>query len=147
MFKIIGTDGKQYGPVSADQLRRWIVEGRANASTLVQAEGSTDWKPLSSFPEFAAQPGPTPLGQYSAPPVLAPFDERKSKLAAGLLGIFLGGFGVHRFYLGYTAIGVVQILVTIITCGVGHFWGFIEGILIIAGTTITTDADGRPLKD
>lgn len=145
MFKIIGTDGKQYGPIAADQLRRWIAEGRANSATLVQAEGSTDWKPLSSFPEFGS--APTPLGQYSAPPVLAPFDERKSKLAAGLLGIFLGGFGVHRFYLGYTTIGVIQILVTLITCGVGHFWGFIEGILIIAGTTITTDADGRPLKD
>jgi TM2 domain-containing membrane protein YozV len=145
MYKIIGTDGKQYGPVSVDQLRRWIAEGRANSATLVQTEGSTDWKPLSSFPEFA-QTTPPPLGQYSSPPVLS-YDERKSKIAAGLLGIFLGGMGVHRFYLGYTTIGVIQILVTLITCGVGHFWGFIEGVLIIAGTTITTDADGRPLKD
>ncbi len=147
MFKIIGTDGKQYGPISADQLRSWIAEGRANSSTLVQSEGSTDWKPLSSFPEFGSQPAPTPLGQYSAPPVLAPFDERKSKLTAGLLGIFLGGLGVHRFYLGYTTIGVVQIIVTICTFGIGSIWGLIEGILIIAGTTITTDAQGRPFKD
>ena len=146
MFKIIGTDGKIYGPVSELQLRQWIAEGRANASTLVQAEGSDGWKPLSAFPQFG-QTAPTPLGQYSAPPILTPFDDRKSKLAAGLLGIFLGGFGVHRFYLGYTTIGVVQIIVTFVTCGVGHFWGLIEGILIIAGTTITTDAQGRPLKE
>ena len=146
MFKIIATDGKQYGPINADQLRRWMAEGRANSITLVQVEGSTDWKPLSTFPEFASQPGPTPLSQYSAPPVLAPFDERKSKLAAGLFGIFLGGFGVHRFYLGYTTIGVWQI-VSNLACGVGFIWGLIEGILIIAGTTITTDAEGRPLKD
>jgi TM2 domain-containing membrane protein YozV len=146
MFKIIGTDGKTYGPVSEQQLRQWIGEGRVNASTLIQPEGSADWKPLSEFPQFA-QAAPPPLGQYSAPPVLSPYDDRKSKLAAGLMGIFLGGIGVHRFYLGYTTIGVVQIIVTCATCGVGHFWGLIEGILIIAGTTITTDAQGRPLKD
>jgi len=70
----------------------------------------------------------------------------KSRLTAGLLGIFLGGFGVHRFYLGYTSIGVLQILVTIATCGIGSLWGMIEGILILTGSGITTDADGRPLR-
>ena len=71
----------------------------------------------------------------------------KSRMTAGLLGIFLGGFGVHRFYLGYTSIGVLQILVTIATCGIGSLWGTIEGILILAGTGITTDAEGRPLRE
>jgi TM2 domain-containing membrane protein YozV len=64
-----------------------------------------------------------------------------------LLGILLGGLGVHRFYLGYIGIGIAQIIVTICTFGVGHFWGLIEGILILTGSTITTDAEGRPLKD
>jgi hypothetical protein len=140
MYKILGADHKEYGPVSVDQIRQWIAESRANGNTLVQAQGSVDWRPLSSLPEFANL-------ATSAPPPPLTFDDRKSKLAAGLLGIFLGGFGVHRFYLGYTTIGVVQILVTFITCGVGHLWGFIEGILIIAGTTITTDANNRPLKE
>ena len=54
MFKIIGADGKQYGPVSAEQVRQWFAEGRAKPETLVQAEGSTDWKPLGQFPELAA---------------------------------------------------------------------------------------------
>ena len=53
MFKIIGADGQQYGPVSTEQLRQWIAEGRANTQTLAQAEGSADWKPLGQFPEFA----------------------------------------------------------------------------------------------
>ena len=70
----------------------------------------------------------------------------KSKLAAGLLGILLGGFGVHRFYLGYVGLGIAQIAVTIITCGAGAIWGFIEGILILTGT-IDKDAQGRPLAD
>lgn len=71
----------------------------------------------------------------------------KSKIAAGLLGIFVGGLGVHRFYLGYTTLGVIQIIVTILTCGAGSIWGLIEGILILAGTCITTDADGNQLID
>ena len=70
----------------------------------------------------------------------------KSKIAAGLFGIFLGGFGVHRFYLGYVGIGILQIVVTIITLGWGGLWGFIEGILILTGT-IDKDAEGRPLKE
>lgn len=73
--------------------------------------------------------------------------EQKSKLAAGLLGIFLGGWGIHRFYLGYTKIGIIQIVVTLVTCGAGALWGLIEGILILCGTTITTDVNGVPLKD
>jgi len=68
----------------------------------------------------------------------------KSQLAAGLLGVFLGGLGVNRFYLGYVGIGIAQILVTIFTCGIGWIWGFIEGILILTGN-INKDAQGEPL--
>ena len=68
----------------------------------------------------------------------------KSKMAAGLLGIFLGGFGVHNFYLGFTSKAVIQLVLSICSCGIGSIWGFIEGILILTGS-INTDADGRPL--
>ena len=57
MYTILGADGRQYGPVDADQLRQWIRDGRANANTSVLAEGATEWNPLSAFPEFAAVPG------------------------------------------------------------------------------------------
>ncbi|HKS35707.1 MAG TPA: DUF4339 domain-containing protein, partial [Verrucomicrobiae bacterium] len=53
MYKIIGADGNEYGPVSIDQVRRWIAEGRADARTKVQIDGG-EWKPLSEFPEFGA---------------------------------------------------------------------------------------------
>jgi len=53
MFKIIGADQKEYGPVSTEQLRQWVIEGRANAQTQVRKEGEADWKPLSAFAEFA----------------------------------------------------------------------------------------------
>jgi hypothetical protein len=98
-------------------------------------------------PGYAGYPGYPPPG-YAGYPGYPPYDPyAKSRLTAGLLGIFLGGFGVHRFYLGYTTIGVLQILVTIATCGLGSIWGLIEGILIISGSTITTDAEGRPLRE
>lgn len=72
----------------------------------------------------------------------------KSKMVAGLLGIFLGGFGVHNFYLGNTNKGIIQIVVTLVTCGIGAIWGTIEGILILVGNQgFSTDAQGRPLTD
>ena len=90
---------------------------------------------------------PAPQGQYP-PGYYYSVDPPKSRLAAGLLGIFLGGFGIHRFYLGYTNIGVVQILVTVFTWGLGAVWGFVEGIMILAGAqSFRTDARGVPLRD
>jgi TM2 domain-containing membrane protein YozV len=144
MYKIIGGDGQQYGPATAAQIRDWVAAGRANAHTLAQQEGAVEWKPLNSYADFADLA--TAIAG-SAPPLLAATDLRKSKLVAGILGILVGWAGVHRFYLGYTAIGIAQILVTFLTCGAGYIWGLIEGILILVGSTITTDADGRPLKD
>lgn len=72
--------------------------------------------------------------------------EQKSKMVAGLLGIFIGSLGVHNFYLGFTSKAVLQIVVSFVTCGVGGIWGFIEGILILTGS-INTDANNIPLKD
>jgi hypothetical protein len=54
MYKIIGADGSIYGPAAAEELRQWISEGRANARSQIQAEGSPDWRPLGTFPDFAA---------------------------------------------------------------------------------------------
>ena len=68
----------------------------------------------------------------------------KQKLVAGLLGIFLGAWGIHQFYLGDSKKGIIRIIVTVVTCGIGGIWGFIEGIMILCGK-IATDAQGNPL--
>lgn len=52
MYKIVGGDNKEYGPVTAEQVREWVLQNRANANTVVAFEGGP-WKPLSTFPEFA----------------------------------------------------------------------------------------------
>jgi|SRR5579871_3124441 len=68
MYKIIGGDGKEYGPVSAEQLRQWMTEGRVNAQTRAQAEGSTTWQPLGEFPEFAVPPTTGAVPPSATPP-------------------------------------------------------------------------------
>jgi Predicted membrane protein len=74
----------------------------------------------------------------------------KSKVAAGLLAIFLGCFGVHNFYLGHTGKAVAQLLMTVLSCGilsvVSWIWAIVEGIQILSGT-VTTDAHGNTLAD
>jgi TM2 domain-containing membrane protein YozV len=69
----------------------------------------------------------------------------KSKVVAGLLQIFLSTFAVGRFYLGYTNLAIIQIVVTVCTCGIGAFWPLIDGIMIIMGKV--PDAQGRTLRD
>jgi GYF domain 2 len=51
-YKVIGGDLKQYGPVSEEEVRKWIADGRLNAMSLAQVYGDIEWKPLSAFPEF-----------------------------------------------------------------------------------------------
>jgi TM2 domain-containing membrane protein YozV len=139
MYRIIGKDGQQYGPVSAEQLRGWIAENRANAQTSVQSEGSQDWKPLGSLPEFAADLKPPPMSAAPPPTITPPPStsnpRASNKLAAGICGILLGSLGVHKFILCYTGAGLIMLLVTFLTCGFGgivmHVIGLIEGIIYL----------------
>lgn len=76
--------------------------------------------------------------------------QMKSKVTAGVLGILLGVFGVHNFYLGYTGKAVAQLLLTLLSCGalsfVSAIWGFVEGIMVLTGA-INKDGKGLPLKE
>ena len=94
--------------------------------------------------EICVKCGVRVAGQTSPTSTATAFSP-KSRLTAGLLGIFLGSIGVHRFYLGYVGIGIIQIIVSIVTIGIGSLWGFIEGIIIISGGE-WKDARGRPLR-
>jgi len=95
-----------------------------------------------------------PYQQQPVAPAVQPIaydpSQQKSKVAGGLLGIFLGAFGVHNFYLGYTGKAVAQLLITLLSCFtlsfVSEIWGLVEGIQILTGS-IATDAKGIPLKD
>lgn len=79
MYKIIGGDQKEYGPVTFDQVLAWVRDNRANGQTLIQKEGGP-WLPLSALPEFAAILGeqaaaaPVASGTFEAvpPPPFSP---------------------------------------------------------------------------
>lgn len=70
----------------------------------------------------------------------------RNRWVAGTLGVLLGAFGVHRFYLGYTGLGVLQIVLTFCTAGIAGIWGFVEGVLILVGMRYR-DVDGLPLRE
>ncbi|HLQ79974.1 MAG TPA: NINE protein [Brachybacterium sp.] len=125
------------------------------------AQGQQSWSPAAGSGAPASDPygapagGPSPYGQsaYAQPAGgPAPQGQAQSRLVVGLLGIFLGGFGVHRFLLGYTKIGLIQVLVSVLSCFILYpliqIWGLIEGIMVLAKSpTFERDAHGRPLTD
>jgi hypothetical protein len=104
-------------------------------------------------PQYGQQPPPygqppaqyggavDPQAPYGRNPVTGEPLSDKQKLIAGLLQLFLGGFGVGRFYLGYTGIGIAQL----VTCGGLGIWALIDAILIFVGKV--PDSQGRPLRD
>jgi hypothetical protein len=118
MYKIIGGDRKEYGPVSLEDLLRWIREGRLNGQTLALPEGGTEWKPLSALPEFAevlqeqaSRPPPPPgpvvpadLQAWKAHLLSMPLQVRigrclslSGKLLTGNLGLLFGACAVAWF--------------------------------------------------
>jgi len=134
MFKIIGSDQKEYGPVSADQIRQWIATGRANALTKAQLEGG-EWKTLGDFPEFAGalSAGVRPPSPPAGPPPLSPFEVKTSGLA--IASLVLGILGIAS--CGLTSlIGLILGIVALVNVrnSKGALVG--EGIAI-AGTTIS----------
>lgn len=112
-------------------------------------EGGVPPPPSDVPPPPPPPPGATPWG--APPPPIGV--EPKQKLVAALLGIFLGWLGIHRFYLGYNTIGIIQLclgVAGVLTCGVttvaSWIWGIIDGVMILTGS-LKTDAQGVPLRD
>ena len=68
----------------------------------------------------------------------------KSRVAAGVLSIVLGAFGAGRFYTRHVGVAIAQIAVTWLTCGLGHIWPLIDGIIVLAQGG--TDSEGRVLR-
>ena len=98
LYQIVGADGRQYGPVSAEQLRQWIAEGRANAQTQAFGEGSAEWKPLGALPEFAGLFAP-PVPLTIRPPVSGPVRKTNAYAMAGLIFGVLAFFAAANFSL------------------------------------------------
>ena len=128
MYRIIGADGREYGPVSRETLLQWIAESRANAQSQVRAEGGSGWQPLGSLAEFAPAFSSFSSGATSAqarPPVAAyvpitPLVVRRTNsmatasLVMGLLAVTCGccccyGFPFNVLGVLFALIALVQI--------------------------------------
>jgi len=116
MYRILGADGREYGPVTGDVLRQWIAEGRAGAQTWAQAAGATAWQPLGSLPEFAGAFAPArPPVAGGAPPASLPTRQTNSlataSLVMGLLAITCGCCCCYGF--PFNLLGVVFALIAL----------------------------------
>jgi TM2 domain-containing membrane protein YozV len=148
----LSINGTQRGPFSPEQL---AAQG-LRPETLVWADGMAQWEradrvaelqpivaklPAGGQPAYTApvysgpgqqplQGGPVNYGNLSGYPGAKPGDK---KLAAGLCGIFLGAFGVHKFILGYNTSGVIMLVSSLLCIGypVMHVIGLIEGIMYL----------------
>lgn len=99
---------------------------------------------MATQPERAPEPQREPKKEVVV--VHEELEPKKSRLTAGLFSIFLGWLGIGRFYMGYTGLGILQIVITLLTGVGGLIWGIIEGIMILT-KSFNYDAEGRPLKD
>ncbi|QYJ04647.1 TM2 domain-containing protein [Nocardioides panacisoli] len=102
--------------------------------------GSYTPYPYGPPPGYAV---PHPGAPYGLDPLTGRPLSDKSKVVAGVLQVVLP-FGVGRFYTGHVGLGIAQLVVTLVTCGVGALWPFIDGIVILAGQP--TDPQGRLLR-
>jgi hypothetical protein len=112
MYKIIGADQKEYGPVTADQISQWIAQGRVNGLTKAQADGG-EWKTLNQFPEFAAAFGNRAASSSATPPILS---------TASSQPVTTSGLAIASLVLGFLGFP---------TCGVTAMVGLILGIISI----------------
>ena len=116
MYRIIGMDGREYGPITADQLRAWIAEGRANGQTQARAEGAAEWKPLTEFLEFAQALACTrsPLfapGPISIRPTPRTNSAALTSMIMGLLSVTCGLCCCYGF--PFNVLGIIFALVAL----------------------------------
>jgi len=134
-------NGNRIGPVDEATMRSLIANRTISIDTLVWTNGMANWSPLQQTQLAAGLPVPPPsLNQ--APQAYN--TNAKDRIAYVLLAVFLGNLGIHNFYAGYTSRAVTQLLICLLTCGIGGIatwiWAIIEAV------TVEQDAAGVRFK-
>ena len=148
MYKIIGADKREYGPISIDQMKKWISERRVDGQTMVQAEGSTEWKPLSAIPELAillgggvtgAQIPSAPPSLISEPEIFSPEEVLSRPISFSIEEAFSRGLKLFKENLGMS-LGVATLFIFIFVVT-----SLVTRILPILGDIILTVVMGALL--
>lgn len=111
--------GQEQGPVDVQSLSHMALNKTIKSDTMVRSADSQQWFPAKEVP-----------GLYS----------QKEWLTTALLSWLVGSFGVDRFYLGYTGLGIAKLL----TCGGLGIWSIVDLVLVLLRKV--PDSDGRPLR-
>ncbi len=135
MFIIIGGDGKEYGPVSAEQVRIWLASGRANLQTKAKYAGTEDWHTLAEYTEFvgdsaapAMTPPPMPAGEIDPKTFAADLIARAAPL--DIFGCIGRGWGLLKANF-WPVVGTTALV--IIVAAVANaipFLGWLAGLLL-----------------
>ncbi len=143
MYRIVGEDGKEYGPVSLEEIKRWLIEGRVNADTMVMPEGGTRWQKLREYPELSG-----PAGQPSKAAEVMVSNPSVGLIVAGVLNILGGLIGAAINMSGFNRISFpngnippgmnpeMLRMIQMSSGGVGvvvNFIGIAIGVVIILG--------------
>lgn len=121
MHYYILLNGETIGPMTAKQVAAYPV----NSETMVSADGG-DWRPLYNFPELMEainNPAQQERRQSNASDGM--------KIACGVLAILVGGIGLQYFLVGKVAGGIINILLTLVTCGLWSIVNLVQGIMIL----------------
>jgi GYF domain 2 len=145
MYKIIGADQKQYGPISGDQIRQWISEGRVNGQTVACAEGTEDWKPLAQFPEFGFTAAPAAAAK---PPAYAGAPMTREEIVArdyslDLMSCFSRGWMLYKENFGTMFVTFLLFIVLLFAAGL-----IVQAALMVVGVNhlpITKQLYFRPI--
>jgi|GEM_PF-233206 TM2 domain-containing membrane protein YozV len=154
---------QEFGPYTETDLRNYVASGNILPSELARAEGAMQFSPVSAIltspppsgnvavaaPSPLTSGGAVPPPQYQQPmgqgqPWPTPYPQQKERIAYILLGVFLGAFGIHNFYAGYTGRAIAQLLITLLTLFVGSIISVVWAIIEVC--TVTVDASGVPFK-
>ena len=142
-------NGNRMGPVDEATMRGLIADRTISIDTLVWTNGMTNWTPLQQTQLAAGLPVPPPMSQtatislqyHSVPSQHHP--DAKDRVAYVLLAVLLG-CGIHNFFAGYNTKGIIQLLVSVLSCGI--LWFFMWIWAIIEACTVTQDANGVRFK-
>jgi TM2 domain-containing membrane protein YozV len=151
---------KTGGPYTIEQVKALYDAGTIEQTNLYATTESQDWLPVSMLIPLFNIPSIPPIPNSSQPTIVINNSNnnnsgnigtttvngisQKSRIVYQLLAFFLGSFGVHNFYAGHNTKGLIQLLITVLTCGYGAFISWIWAVIEIF--IISVDSNNIPMR-